>query len=951
MSAHRYCYSTLVLSPYDWFVVVRDTETGRGRVFHNDNAGVKQYIDEHEGLYGAFGGKGYHSFIIKGVYRTPPMNTQQIYELHNHLSYGNPGWRFPLFRNDNWNINGTDLASDTSGFSIESIAGFMGKPIPVLPVSNYANRALTPEETRDVSFYLRDYSETVQDLMLIRKPYLDAKETLSNEYHVAGLNETNAGLCALIFNARKPKQERTDARDYVIPDNVLTQYIPEELMNLIRAIREPSYTDEQVFSNSATFTIGGTVVKSGNGGIHGAIPNYDSANLPDGRVNIYLDVISFYSSIIINNRYFSRNTANPSSYEVIVNNRKEAKHRGLTDIANSLKTVINTYYGALLNPYNGLYDKLMGKSVVFSGQLYLTELLSHLATDIPGLKLVQANTDGFIIECDKAQTDDVMSIVHEWENRTGLILEQDTDIARFIQKNVNNYIEVNKNGDIKVRGDDLNKGIEQRASFKCNTNAVIISDAVLEYVLNGTPIEKTISECTDIHKFQYIVKSNNELYQLDGGEFTPVGNVCRVYASREQERSTIFSKANNNLRKVGGIPEHCVTDNQNKLSVKDININHYITEACKMAEGYLNREVKPVMVAYDKFSDIDVGELELDMSFDDLLEQEEKIEEQAQTDKTRAVMPTEDALAELKEGFDNGFIDIKDYNERLSDIMPKFSSEVIRAYRGTVIPDNISKELCHIYVSHLPTWVNDKVLHNGTTSDIFDRDGIVIANGCTGIIVNEYGVFAELGELKTENLASDGIEVNGAVISKSTGTIPCTIRTMTVDAPPFVKDHSYVSVYEVMDHDLFQDMFPFPFEIKDEVTPVNESEDIVSSLKSSYFIYRSENDDGIPSVYNCHIYTNPESCYLNIISVAESDLMGFYKEAQGNINKIEELMFVRGDHLDIPVDDYRFKPVINHLLEIKDANPESMVDFKDVSECLKGTIKDIARDGMVYGVL
>ena len=74
---------------------------------------------------------------------------------------------------------------------------------------------------------------------------------------------------------------------------------------------------------------------------------------------------------------------------------------GKTQMGIALKLVVNTTYGALLNKYNDLFDPLMGRSVCITGQLFLMELAQHLYKDIPGLKIVQLNTDGIMVEYDR----------------------------------------------------------------------------------------------------------------------------------------------------------------------------------------------------------------------------------------------------------------------------------------------------------------------------------------------------------------------------------------------------------------------------------------------------------------------------------------------------------------------------------------------------------------------
>ena len=67
----------------------------------------------------------------------------------------------------------------------------------------------------------------------------------------------------------------------------------------------------------------------------------------------------------------------------------------------------------------------MARSVCISGQLYLLELSEHLLDEVPGLKVVQLNTDGIMVEFDDEQYPQVIEITDEWQKRTGFELEED----------------------------------------------------------------------------------------------------------------------------------------------------------------------------------------------------------------------------------------------------------------------------------------------------------------------------------------------------------------------------------------------------------------------------------------------------------------------------------------------------------------------------------------------
>ncbi len=295
------------------------------------------------------------------------------------------------------------------------------------------------------------------------------------------------------------------------------------------------------------------------------------------------------------NGYTSRNIPSPKVYEDVLERRMQAKAAGDTATANALKLVCNTTYGCLLNQYNDLYDPLMGRSVCISGQLYLLELAMHLYKDVEDLKIIQLNTDGIMIEFDDSDYTLVKAMIDEWQSRTGFELEEDV-ITRIVQKDVNNYIEVQKDGKAKAKGGYLVKGISPAGAFNVNNSCVIVATALKEYFVNCTPVEDTINNCNDIFQFQIIAKAGakyKEAYHLIDGVKHPVQKVNRVYATSDTRYGKIFKvKAENDSEaKIDSLPEHCIIDNDNKLSIADIDKSFYIDMAKKRVDDF--KGVKP----------------------------------------------------------------------------------------------------------------------------------------------------------------------------------------------------------------------------------------------------------------------------------------------------------------------------------------------------------------------
>ena len=307
------------------------------------------------------------------------------------------------------------------------------------------------------------------------------------------------------------------------------------------------------------------------------------------------DVASYYPHLMTLYGYTSRNIPSPEIFSEVLESRMKAKAAGDTATANALKLVVNTTYGASLNKYNDLCDALMGRSVCITGQLFLLEMAQHLYKDIPDLRIVQLNTDGIMIEFDDNQYDQVQEILDEWQKRTGFELEEDS-IAQIAQKDVNNYVEVQPSGKFKTKGGYLVRGIAPAGAFNVNNNATIVAKALVEYFVHGTPPEDTINACDDIFQFQIIAKAGakyREAYHMVDGEKVQVQKVNRIYATKDTRYGKLFKvKAENDSEaKIEMLPEHCIIDNDNHLSITDVDKQFYIDMAKKRINDFMG--IKP----------------------------------------------------------------------------------------------------------------------------------------------------------------------------------------------------------------------------------------------------------------------------------------------------------------------------------------------------------------------
>ena len=545
-------------------------------------------------IYVGFNSKHYDQFIIKAI--VAGFTPQEIKQVNDYIIGGGQGWDCPMLKDFYFAFSNVDIKDDMQkGLSLKAIEGHLGLSVKESTVPFDIDRPLTAEEKQETEYYCKHDVDTAEKLIDIRKDYLKNKVhigRLAGLTDVRAMGMTNAKLTAAMLKASKKPHD--DERKYVYPEKLLREYIPPEVFAFFDKMYDPSISDKELFSGKLDFKIGDCPGVVGYGGIHAAIPNYFFEE-SDNRVIRNKDVASYYPHLMTLCGYTSRNIPSAEIFENVLDTRMKAKASGDKATANALKLVVNTTYGALLNKYNDLFDPLMGRSVCITGQLFLLELAEHLYSEVDGLKIVQLNTDGIMLECDRDQLELVDSICEEWQSRTGFELETDS-VSKIAQKDVNNYVEVQADGKSKAKGGYLVKGISTVGAFNINNSCCIVATALKEYFVNGTPVEETINDCTDIFQFQIIAKAGakyREAYHMVDGVKEPVQKVNRVYATADERYGKLFKvKAeDDSTAKIEMLPEHCIIDNDNQLSISDVDKSFYIEMAKKRVNDF--KGIKP----------------------------------------------------------------------------------------------------------------------------------------------------------------------------------------------------------------------------------------------------------------------------------------------------------------------------------------------------------------------
>ena len=588
-----YTYDAEIFA-YDSIIGFKDKETGAYYHFHNDDEGVRNFINEN-GIYCGFNTKHYDSHITKAVVKG--FSPEEVKQVNDWIISGNQGWECPLLDGIYYRFNNVDIMDDMQmGLSLKAIEGHLGMNICESEVDFTLDRPLTPKEVLEVIEYNKADLDATERVTDIRKDYLNNKIYLGGLKGIEpskALAMTNAKLTAAYLDAHKTV-EYDDEREYKYPENLRREYIPQEVFDFFNRLYDKSIPDDELFKSKLNIVVGDCPVTLGFGGIHGAIPFYQEQENENRLIRNY-DVASYYPHLMVHYGYTSRNIPNPQIYAEMLQKRMAAKKSGDMATANALKLVANTTYGAMLNKYNDLYDPLMGRSVCITGQLFLLELSQHLIKECSTLRIVQLNTDGIMISFDESEYDKVLSITKEWEQRTRFELEEDK-IKRIVQKDVNNYVEIPCEGKPKIKGGYLVRGIAPAGAFNINNNMTIVAKAIVEHFVKDIPVEETINNCNNIFEFQIIAKAGakyKEAYHLVDGKKTPVQKVNRIYATNDKRYGKIYKvKAeNDSVAKIESLPEHCIIDNDNQLTIDKVDKTFYIELAKKRINDF--KGIKP----------------------------------------------------------------------------------------------------------------------------------------------------------------------------------------------------------------------------------------------------------------------------------------------------------------------------------------------------------------------
>jgi len=165
-----------------------------------------------------------------------------------------------------------------------------------------------------------------------------------------------------------------------------------------------------------------------------------------------------------------------------------------------LKLALNGVYGDSNNVFSVFYDPLFTMRITLNGQLLLCLLAENILLNVPGVKLIQCNTDGMTVRIPHGSSLALKQVSAWWESQTKLHLEQAV-YQRMCIRDVNNYIGQYLDGKVKRKG-----AYEHDLEWHQNHSALVVPKVAEKVLLEGAPIRETVEQWPEMMDFMLRTK-------------------------------------------------------------------------------------------------------------------------------------------------------------------------------------------------------------------------------------------------------------------------------------------------------------------------------------------------------------------------------------------------------------------------------------------------------------
>lgn len=415
-------------------------------------------------------------------------------------------------------------------------------------------KILTPDEMDTLIHYnIHDVTETenflTRNLHLIetRKEFLDSG-VLSGD--VLNFSDVKIGQEYLIkklgrnkcFSGGKPRQTYRDSisfKDIILPKVSFRTEHFEEVFNWFK--EQTIYIKKEKQKLKLEASLAGLQFHFGLGGVHASV-NSKVFSVNSTHSIIDIDVSGMYPAVALANDMAPEHLSGKDftqTYRQLQIDR--AKYKKGTAMNALLKLAGNGVFGNSNNTFSCFYDPKYTFSTTINGQLQILQLAEMLSL-IPGLEIIQVNTDGITSYVPKKLEYLFNFWIKDWEEMTGLKLEENRYSKMWI-RDVNNYLALTVDGKIKRKGaywypleDKDYDGVWNKDFSK-----MVVPKIAEQCLVHGWNPELMIKLCSDPFDFMSRYKTTSGSKVFIGDREMP--KTVRYYVSKSGQPMKKISEA------------------------------------------------------------------------------------------------------------------------------------------------------------------------------------------------------------------------------------------------------------------------------------------------------------------------------------------------------------------------------------------------------------------------
>ncbi len=432
-----------------------------------------------------------------------------------------------------------------------------------------------------------DLDDTI-DIYNFLEPQIKLREVMSKQYGLDLRSKSDAQIAEAVIKKelekltgrkyKKPEFDKKKTFKYKAPKFI--KFESKNLQEMLSKIQTCAFTvgeggkpimHPDLADDEGNFYIDvlDTKYKMGMGGLHSC--EKSTAHKSTSKVKLYdRDVRSYYPTIILNEKLYPAQLGKEFLRIIadLITRRLKAKDIGDKVVSECLKIVLNGSFGKFGSKWSILYSPELLIQTTLTGQLSLLMLIETL--NLQKIPVVSANTDGVVIKCPVSKRNTMLDIVKEWEI-AGNYETEEVEYSALYSRDVNSYIAIKTNGEIKLKGPYAGLAIDKNP-----TNQICVN-AVVKKITEGVPISETIMDGMDVRDFLTARTVAGGAHK--DGEY--VGKVVRWYHSTDTDTPINYITANKKVGKSqGGVPM-MVLPKDNSIP-DDLDWNFYIQQSYSM---------------------------------------------------------------------------------------------------------------------------------------------------------------------------------------------------------------------------------------------------------------------------------------------------------------------------------------------------------------------------------